>query len=132
MATKTNAITRMRTPLRRAPAPTLSLPPTTSRRILESTSKATRQVAILSDMMEAYRIAERHAALCAASKKPEDAPTRTIKPRDVATLLHTLNVQMQHHIQRLSNTLSALAAQVSDATEDLARQASSGPDDPNL
>lgn len=131
MATKTNAIASMRTRLRRTTAPTvLSLPPSTSRKILESTDKASKQVAMLSDMMVAYRVAERHAALCAASKKPEDA-AQTVTRKDVATLLQALNGQMQTHIQRVSNTLSALAAQVADATQDAARRASSGPGGPN-
>ncbi|WP_382323691.1 hypothetical protein ACFJGX_23060 [Hydrogenophaga sp. UC242_50] len=120
----------MRTRLRRAAAPTLSLTPSTSRKILGFTAKASKQMAMLSDMMMAYRIAERHAALCAASKKPEDA-TQTITRKDVAVLLHALNGQMQTQIHRVSNTLSDLAAQVADATEDPATRASSGPGGPN-
>lgn len=130
MATKTNAIASMRTRLRRTTAPTLSLPPSTSRKILAFTAKASKQVAMLSDIMVAYRIAERHAALCAASKKPDDA-AQTVTRKDVAALLHALNGQMQTHIHRVSNTLSDLAAQVADATEDPAKRASSGPGGPN-
>ncbi len=128
MATKTNAIASTR-PRRTAP-PTLSLTPSTSRRILAFTAKASSQVAMLSDIMVAYRIAARHAALCAASKKPEDA-AQTVTRKDVAALLHALNGQMQTHIHRVSNTLSDLAAQVADATEDPAKRASSGPGGPN-
>ena len=130
MATKTNATASMRTRPRRTAPSTLSLTPSTSRKILAFTAKASKQVAMLSDMMVAYRIAERHAALCAASKKPEDA-AQTITRKDVAVLLHALNGQMQTHIHRVSNTLSDLAAQVADATEDPATRASSGPGGPN-
>ncbi len=85
---------------------------------------------MLSDMMAAYRVAERHAARGAASRKPEDA-ARSIVRKDVAALLQALNGQMQTHIHRVSNTLSALAAQVAEATQDRAKRASSGPGGPN-
>lgn len=130
MATKSNAIASMRTRLRRTTAPTPSLTPSTARKILAHTAKASKQMAVLSDMMVAYRIAERHAALCAASKKPEDI-ARSPARKDVAALLRALNGQMQNHIQQVSNTLSALAAQVADATEDLSTRASSWPGGPN-
>lgn len=131
MATKSKAIADMRTRLQRTTAPTLSLTPSTSRKILAFTTKASKQVAMLSDMMAAYRIAERHAALCAASKKPEDAAERSAMRKDVAALLHALNGHMQTHIHRVSNTLSDLAAQIADATEDRAKRASSGRGAPN-
>lgn len=130
MATKTNAIASMRAQLRRTAASTLSLTPSTRRKILAFTAKASKQVAMLSDMMAAYRIAERHAALCAASKKPEDV-ARSVTRKDVAALLHALNGQMQTHINQVSNTLSDLAVQVADATKDPAKRASSGPGGPN-
>ncbi len=131
MATKPNATVGIRRRLPRTKPPTLSLTPAASRKILESTTKASKQVAMLSDLMVAYRIAERHAALGAASKKPEDA-AQTVTRKDVAVLLHALNGQMQAHIHRVSDTLSALAAQIADATQDPATRASSEPDDPNL
>lgn len=131
MATKPNATVGMRRRLPRTKPPTLSLTPAASRKILECTTKASKQVAMLSDLMVAYRIAERHAALGAASKKPEDA-AQTVTRKDVAVLLHALNRQMQTHIHRVSDTLSALAAQIADATQDPATQASSEPADPNL
>lgn len=130
MANKSNAIASMRTRLRRTAAPTLSLTPLTSRKILDLTTTASKQVAMLSDMMVAYRIAERHAALCAASKKPDDIE-RSLVRKDVAALLHALNGQMQTHIHRVSDTLSTLAVHVADAREDAVTLASTGPGGPN-
>jgi hypothetical protein len=129
MATKSNTTARTETRPGTA-GPNLTLTPSATRKITELTNKASAQVGMLSDMMVAYRVAERQAAVGFGRRKRENEALLTAL-KDLSTLLFALNGQMHAHINRVWDTLAMLTVQLADATEDATKKTSSLPDVPS-